>query len=206
MSRTHIRAGEPGGAAGWRMWRVVHNDADGLPALASSERQFVWEDRSVRARCLPPSDHFGASDWYRDHRQTPEHASPSVVCGCGIHAYWSQSDALGDTTLGRGTLRAVGPVELTERMLETETGVRAEAARMVGPIWLMGECGLARPQLTECGNVVSMDLETFVLRCADHSRAEAPNADEAIWAVRQQLEARYQVEVQSTINSTERQN
>jgi len=205
MSRTHIRAGEQGVAAGWRVWRVVHNDADGLPALASTERQYVWEDRSVRARCLPPSDHFGASDWYRDHRRTPDHASPAIVCGCGIHAYWSEVDALADMTLGRGTLRAVGPVELTERMLETESGVRAEAARMVGPIWLMGECGVARLHLTACGNIVSMDLETFVLRCGDHATADPPNADRAIWAVRQQLEARYQVEVMSSINSSERQ-
>lgn len=165
----------------------------------------------MRAWCLPPSDHFGASDWYRNHRQTPEHASPSVVCGCGIHAYWTESDALGDTTLGLGTLRAVGPIELTERILETESGVRAEAARIVGPISLTGECGLARPHLAECGNIVSVDVETFVLRCAEHAKVDGSgsdglNADQTIWAVRQQLEARYQVEVKSAINSSERQN
>ncbi|MDH5420992.1 MAG: hypothetical protein OEY55_04215 [Acidimicrobiia bacterium] len=204
MSRTHVRAGESARTAGWRVWRVVRTDEDQMAALASTERQFIWSDRSVRARCLPPRDHFGVSDWYRSHRKTPDHAPPAVVCGCGIHAYWAEADALDDATLGRGTLRAVGQVELSERMLETEAGVRAEAARIVGPVWLVGECGHSSGDRLDCGNVATIAVETFVLRCSEHSAAGQVDAEQVIWSLCQQLESRYQVEVVSALTSSER--
>ncbi|MBK5267582.1 MAG: hypothetical protein JJE47_09120 [Acidimicrobiia bacterium] len=204
MARTHVRAENRGLASGWRVWRVIRDEEDGLPALASTERDFVWRDRSARARCLPPSLHFGVSEWYRDHRRTPDHAPPATVCGCGIHAYWERSDAFGDSTLGRGTLRAIGPVELSERMIATESGVRAEAARIVRPIWLVGECGITRRDLSVCGSVTAMDRDTFSLRCSDHAPPGWPDAEPAIWALQQRLEGRYQVEVHSTVKISER--
>lgn len=204
MTRSHVRAERGGSAAGWRVWRVIRNVEDGRPALASSEREFLWHDRSVRAQCLPPSLHFGVSDWYRNQRRIPNHAAPAVVCECGIHAYWSQADAFDDFSLGRGTLRAVGAVELSERMIGTETGVRAEAARIVGPIWLAGECGVARADRSDCGTVKKISTATFAARCADHGPPDWDDADEAIWRLRQQLENRYQVEVNSSVRVAQR--
>lgn len=107
-------------------------------------------------------------------------------------------------TLGRGTLRAVGQVELSERMIATETGVRAEAARIVGPIWLVGECGHSRGDRPDCGNVATVDVDTFVLRCADHAVAGQVEAERVIWSLCQQLESKYQVEVVSAVTSSER--
>jgi hypothetical protein len=126
------------------------------------------------------------------------------VCGCGIHAYWDRTDAFDDETLGRGTLRAVGQVELSERIIETESGVRAEAARIVGPIWLVGECGIARTNLSDCPSVTVVDAETFSLRCADHAQEGWPSAETFIWSLRQRLEARYQVELHSSVRVAER--
>jgi len=204
MTRSHVRSEDTGFAAGWRVWRVVRTDEDGLPVLASTERDFVWWDRSARARCLPPNVHFGVSDWYRDQRRTPDHAPPASVCGCGIHAYWGRTDAFDDETLGKGTLRAVGPVELSERMIGTDSGVRAEAARIVGPIWLVGECGIARPDALGCPSVTAVDADIFSLRCAEHAPEGWPGAEPFIWSLRQQLEARYQVEVESAVKVSER--
>jgi hypothetical protein len=89
-------------------------------------------------------------------------------------------------------------------MLETDAGVRAEAARIVGPVWLVGECGHSSGERPNCGNVATIDVETFVLRCGEHTAAGQVDADSVIWSLCQQLESRYQIDVVSAVTSSER--
>ena len=144
---------------------------------------------------MAPMVHLGVSDWYRQQRRRPEHAAPAVVCECGIYAYWSRDSAMTDSSLGKGTLRAVGAVQLSERLLETADGLRAEAARVLGPVSLVGECGRSDLSDQPCGSVVTLDLDTVAMRCHRHSVAGWPPAEAGLQLIRQQLESKYQVEV-----------
>ena len=194
MVRSHLRDESADSlVTGWRVWRISTDQGSAL--LSSTERQFLWDDRSVRARCVAPMVHLGVSDWYRQQRRRPEHAAPAVVCECGIYAYWSRDLAMADPSLGKGTLRAVGSVQLSERILETADGLRAEAARVIGPISLVGECGRTDPSEQPCGSVVVLDLDTVAMRCLRHSGAGWPSAEAGLQLIQQQLEAKYQVEV-----------
>ena len=102
---------------------------------------------------------------------------------------------MADSSLGKGTLRGVGSVQLSERLLETADGLRAEAARVLGPVSLVGECGRADLSDEPCGSVVALDLATVAMRCLRHSVAGWPSAQAGLQLIRQQLEAKYQVEV-----------
>lgn len=187
MSRNHIRDVPKQWESGWKLWRVQVSRQGAV--LASVDRDCRWDDRIMRAACLPPVSHVGTRDWYRRRRQQPEHASPAPICECGISSYRSRSDAESDEILGRGSLRAVGPVELSERIINGVKEIRAEAARLIGPIDLMGECSIRHDH--QVGSVY-IEPESLQIRC--EPRSGWMSAAQYMWTIANQLEARYQVE------------
>ena len=107
---------------GWRAW-VVTETPDGL-RLGSVLYDEIWTPASAAlARCRRREELFA--------EPLPPHATPTLECGCGFHAAQDPADAL-SYLRGRdepGTVcRILGEVALWGRLVETETGYRAEAA------------------------------------------------------------------------------
>ena len=177
------------GEVGWRVWRI--DVAEDGAVLAGISRKGQWDDRVLRAACEPPLDPFERRAWYRWRRLQPEHGSPSEICECGVSVYFDRADAESDMTLGAGTLRVVGPVEFGARTLVEERFARAREAHMLGPLRLVGECGMG----TNCGIPTRFDPSRG-LRCVAHDTPDSVELSDHVWAVGQQLERRYGVVVE----------
>ena len=100
---------------GWRAWTVMETPRG--VRLGSVIYEGVWEPGEVaRATCRAES--------------TP-HEIPGLDCTCGFHAAHDPVDAI-TYLCGRDELRTIGrvlgEVVLSEAIVETETGWRAEAA------------------------------------------------------------------------------
>jgi hypothetical protein len=107
---------------GWRVW-IVTATADGL-RLGSVLHDEVWAPRTTAlASCHRHDDLFA--------EPMPPHPTPSPECGCGFHAARDAVDVLAYLQ-GRAepatVCRLVGEAALWGRLVETESGWRAEAA------------------------------------------------------------------------------
>ena len=172
---------------GWRVWRLA--EEDGSAVLGAVSRHAIWLDKEMRARCEPPADPLDRRAWYRWRRLQPEHRSPSEICECGLTAYFDRVGALSDLTLGAGTLRVIGPVEIGDVTVMDAGFVRARALRMLGPLEFVGECGMG----LDCDLPTQIDSSRG-LRCVLHTTANAFDLDQHVWGLGRQLELRYQVE------------
>jgi len=172
---------------GWRVWRLT--EEDGSAVLGAVSRSTLWLDKEMRAKCEPPADPLARRSWHRWRRLQPEHRSPSEICECGLTAYFDRPGALGDMTLGAGTLRVIGPVEIADVTVMEADYVRSRTLRMLGPLEFVGECGMG----IQCNPPTRFDPSRG-LRCPVHTTLDALDLDQHVWGLGRQLELRYQVE------------
>lgn len=203
MSRTLIATSPPtmNGEAGhrvvWRNWRLVPDRAagGGIPLLTGL-LGFPWRTPHMQARCTNPrgaaSGLWAGTSWWGAPADRHHDLVPDPGCTCGIYASadgWQRPPRL---MAGRRHPTVAGFVELVGRTLEKDGILRAQGARMVGPLSLVfPKRRIAGLRLRARRVVTEADRYRFVF--VESSLGESVQA----WAMRTTagLERRYRVEV-----------
>lgn len=179
----------------WRHWRLVPD------RLAGSDRPlltgllgFPWRTATMQARCTERR-HGGTwspAAWWGEQAERHHPAVPAPGCSCGIYARVEPWHRPGRMLAGRKHPTVAGFVALSGRSIVDGTVIRAERARIVGPLALvLPRRSLLRRSLSPQRVITEPDRYRLIYVS---SRLGEPLA---AWATRvtAELEKRYDVEV-----------